>query len=106
MVDEKITSDYHLNSEVTHAVLENYFFVEDLIKDMDGLDGFNYERLRAQISSCYAYCEAEELSQQETYDYMADWIEGKFNYHNQTVIKILISFFIQHCEVFKVETSE
>ena len=78
-----------------------YFpYIRDLFRDMDGKNGFLFTVLSSQIKACFQKLEAATKNKTLIFTQLVDWLELKTLADSREACEAIISFFIQHCEVF------
>jgi len=70
---------------------------------LDGVEGNSFNVIRSEITACYEKLEGAHLSQEEICEEMATWILDKTGMGTQhkTAGKIIVSFFVQNCSIFR-----
>ena len=89
-----------LANEVCNNVLLYYRFIEEQLRQLDSEGILDFELTRTQIRGCYLKLDRTGLSQSEIVESMAKWLTDKTGSKNSLACRIVISFFIQACEVF------
>ena len=67
---------------------------------MDGKNGFLFTVLSAQIKACFQKLETATKNKTLIFTQLVDWLELKTLATSREACEAIISFFIQHCEVF------
>ena len=100
-VDEKIEKK---NKILSHKVKEDvsyyYLFIRKSFAEIDKTNT-TFNLIAGQIKSFYNKVSSITNDQNEIYETIAKWIYDKFKIGNLESYKIIVSFFIQNCEVFK-----
>jgi len=99
-VDRKIPEDILLRETVTTFVLKYYRHIEDSFKQYERKGLIRFNKIKNEISQCFESLDEQELSQQEIYDAMVQWLVKQSKCKNITACQIVIAFFVQNCEVF------
>ena len=91
-----------LIDSVTDDVTHYYSYIEGLFADIDGKESGTFDRIASEVRLAYQKIKNNGLSQSEIFTYMAGWLKGKLSieYQNDMAVSVVISFFIQNCEVF------
>tara|TARA_B110000196_G_scaffold217278_1_gene186581 strand:+ start:3699 stop:4466 length:768 start_codon:yes stop_codon:yes gene_type:complete len=101
-VDAK--SDETLNGLVKLKIKNNvkYFYSEIKSKfaDLDKAVPYTSEIIYSQIKTYYVKLKKEGLDQTQIFSAMTDWLNNSTNCKNTEVSEILVSFFVQNCEVY------
>lgn len=103
-ISRKISNNTPLLERVEHDVKKYFGVVQELINQCETQGIFSMNKLTCCIGNCYENICSDELSQQEIFDAMVDWLNEKSGVKNKTICGILISFFVQSCQVFHETT--
>ena len=74
--------------------------IRDLFREMDGKNGFLFSVLSSQVKSCFQKLEINTNDKALIFTQLVDWLEIKTLTDSREACEAIISFFIQHCEVF------
>ena len=81
--------------------VHSYFpFVRDRLKEIDGKNGFNQQVLAGQIRNCYLKMRDNCTNKSVIFSQMTDWLNNKTLSISKDACEVVISFFVQSCEVF------
>lgn len=101
-VDEK--SDETLNNLVKLKIKNNvkYFYseIKSKFSEMDKGTPFTSDTIYSQIKTYYVKLKKEGLNQTQIFSALTEWIKKSANCDNTEVSEILVSFFVQNCEVY------
>lgn len=104
---DKIHNNYLLENAIQNNVVTYYPFIEKQFSYLDGgVLGSHFKIICSEITTCYEKLELAGLSQEEICDELATWILSRtpFKDSHQTAGRIIVSFFIQNCEVFHADS--
>ena len=90
-----------LTDEILNHVLKYYHFIQNQFQQLEAQNILDFETVRNQIRGCYLKLEKSESSQVEIVELMSKWLAEKTRYDNILACHIVISFFVQSCEVFR-----
>lgn len=100
-VDRKITSNnILLRNKVRTDVSQYYLFIKNLFCEMDKTNLGTFELIAGQIKAFYLKINTISDNQEEIYNHIAEWLYDKYKIGSKEAYKIIVSFFIQDCEVF------
>lgn len=102
-VKEKIRPEFFaLQQEMEDRVVKYYPFIEEKFSVLDGINGASFNVIRSEVNSVYEKYEAAGMNQEEICDELSDWILDSFGFgsSHKTAGNIVVSFFIQLCDVF------
>lgn len=99
-IAKKISNNDILVSRIENEVKYYFDKVAELINQNENVGILSMNKLTCCIGGCYENLEAQKLSQQEIFDKMVDWLDEKTGVKNKAICSILISFFVQSCQVF------
>lgn len=97
-IDEKI-DDMLLKNEIQIDVLYYYRYIESVFSQSVN----NFDEIANEVRLCSKKLENAGYSQEEVIMHLVDWIHNKAFIGTDTgrqACKIVVSFFIQNCEVF------
>lgn len=97
-VKEKINPIERIYSKVLPLITDYYSYLRDLFKEKDGND-FNFDKLCKAIRQNYLKLKKERLSKEKIFDLLSENLYHKIQ-EDLLACEIIISFFIQNCEVF------
>lgn len=100
-IENKISKDnFILRNRVKTDVTNYYIIIRKLFAEMDkGSQGI-FNTIAAQIKAFYIDLSRITKNQDEIYEHIAIWLKKKIKYGSSEPYKIIVSFFIQDCEVF------
>lgn len=82
-------------------VARYYRFVEDGLRRLSEGQGFGFDRtIAAQVQMAYLAAASFNSSQSAVYEALVDWLKEKAPACERVACEIIISFFVQNCEVF------
>lgn len=100
-VDKKIfPTNALLKKDIKDDVVDYYTYIEDLFKNASKENTSLFDRVAEAIKFASDNYISQGLPQQSVFDYMVAWLKQKAASANETACKIMISFFVQNCEVF------
>ena len=107
-VEQKIDGKYGLLiNAISNGVVRYYKFIEEQFGIADSYQTNSFERIASEVKLAYEKLEGNAISQDQIYNELIEWMMRKLEFedrHRQAVA-IIISFFVQNCEVFR-EISE
>ncbi|MDO5714765.1 MAG: hypothetical protein Q4Q07_10065, partial [Tissierellia bacterium] len=104
-VEQKIDpkSDYFLYTDVIDNVTKFYKFIDDTMKEAVKTKYFDDDLLRAQIKASYRKLQNNKMSKDLIYQSLAEKV-NQITKQDIRYCYIIISYFIQSCEVFNATT--
>ena len=102
-VSQKIESTNKLLLDsIIDDVTHYYSYIEELFADIDCKNSGTFDRIASEVRLAYQKIKMEGLPQETVFEYMANWIKEKLpiGQRNDMAINVVISFFVQNCEVF------
>ena len=100
-IDDKITNEnFSLQDMVTTYVLRYYHFIDDLFKQLEKARVVNFGKVKHEVGMCFASLDELDLSQNEIFSRMVEWVKEKTGCVNEAACCAIISYFVQICEVF------
>lgn len=101
-VKEKIPDDFLLAEDVTGNVVKFFEYMRGLLKNLGTEKRHKDIFLADDIKRMYLSISDSPGSQQEKFDQMVNWIMNKTGSTNRKACEIIISYYIQNCEVFGI----
>lgn len=101
-IDEKIhTSESNLfTNKVKHHVNEYYSLISNQFRLLDDANPGKSERIALEVKTFYTAQKHSKDSQHSIYRNISDWVDVKTGQISRDASEILVSFFIQNCEIF------
>lgn len=104
-IEQKISaSESILKIKVTAFVTEYYLFIKNYFKNLEETKQLNFSRLATTIKLAYQTATESLDSKDKIFDALVDWLLSKTNTSDKGCAEIVISYFIQNCEVFDEAT--
>ncbi|GAY78698.1 hypothetical protein NBRC111894_4252 [Sporolactobacillus inulinus] len=100
IADKFISDEILLKSKITGYVMTYFTFIRDLFKNMETTTTFDFDILSGQIRACFIKMDSSGADKVEIFENMVDWINNKTQNISRIACEAIISFFVQHCEVF------
>lgn len=100
-VRKKIKDDFLLFNTVNNDVLQYYEYVDSLIKERQKDPHFIFEAVSKKIKNRFIKHDKKPLS--ECFDLLINWLKEE-TCGSKEACRIIISYFIQSCEVFYAST--
>ncbi len=98
-IDNSIT--FLTKRKIHHNVQDFYYKIQQRFKELDFIEPMTTEVISSQIKTHYLILLKEGRSnQQEIFDAMALWLQKQTKQSNIEASEIIISYFIQNCEIF------
>lgn len=102
-LDEK--SDGSLETFTKHKIRneirEYYIYIKQQFQLLDKqTESDSFDLIASQVNTFYKALKKNVKSQEEIYEQMTEWLSKKTQNSSKYVCGIIISFFIQNCEVF------
>ncbi len=100
-VDKKISDEkIFLKKKVKFDVSQYYLLIRNLFSEIDRNSSEMFDVIAGQIKSFYLKIKTISNDQEEIYNHISEWLYSKFKIGSIEAYKIIVSFFIQNCEVF------
>lgn len=94
------TNERLLKTKVSGYVTNYYPYIRTLFQTMELTSRFCMDILNMQIKSCFLKMEKITTDKTLLFDQMVNWIKTKTLAKSMPACEAVVSFFIQHCEVF------
>lgn len=95
-----VSDEMLLKSKITGYVMTYFTYIRYLFKNMEMTTAFNFDILSGQIRACFIKMDSSGANKSEIFESMVEWINNKTQNISKFACEAIISFFVQHCEVF------
>lgn len=101
-IEEKAneTLPLHVKRKIIHDVVDYFDYIKDLFIEIEKITPNKFATLATQIKLFYLKCSQETTNQYDIFKILVDWMNEKTNSVSPQACEIVISYFIQDCEVF------
>ena len=89
-----------LVKDMTEHVAQYYNFIAEQMGLMEAAGQLNSKKLALQVQLQYETLKESNLSQEQIFYAVRDWIKTKSNTDHEYACNIITAFFVQNCEVF------
>ncbi|MCM0004267.1 ABC-three component system protein [Bacillus paranthracis] len=86
--------------KIRNDITDYYIYIQEQFKMLDREETDSFDLIAAQVKTFYLKLKKNEKSQQVIYEQMIEWLSKKTENSSKEACGIIISFFIQNCEVF------
>ncbi|MGQ7856283.1 ABC-three component system protein [Pedobacter sp. WC2501] len=104
-IDDKINDTITLlTKRKIHRNVQDYFsLIQRKFKEIDKLQPLTSETISQQVKTYYLMLRKQnsKISQREVFDSMVFWLNKITNHNQKEPAEIIISYFIQNCEIFE-----
>lgn len=103
VVDKKIGADYQLLlNTVKNDVVLYYRYIESVFADLDERRSETFNIIASQFKQTCLKLKAEKIDPPAVFEGIINWVKSKSGVSdvNDVAIRIVVSFFVQNCEVF------
>ena len=90
-----------LTKRKIHQNVQDYFYkISEKFKDLDFIEPMTTEIISSQIKTHFLLLKKQGSNQKEIFDAMTTWLQKQTKQDNREASEIIISYFIQNCEIF------
>jgi HNH endonuclease len=89
-----------IKRKIKNDVTDYYIYVKEQFKLLNKQEPNSFELIATQVKAFYLKLKKNETSQQKIYEQLTEWLYKKTENSSKEACSIIISFFIQNCEVF------
>ncbi|MGE7185585.1 ABC-three component system protein [Peribacillus sp. NPDC006672] len=86
--------------KIRNDITDYYIYIREQFTLLDKQEPDSFELIASQIRTFYLKLKKTETSQQTVYEQLTEWLSKKTENSTKDACGIIISFFIQNCEVF------
>lgn len=84
-----------------HQNVQDYFYkISAKFKEIDFVEPMTTEIISSQIKTHYLLLKKQGTNQKEIFEAMVTWLQKQTKQDNREASEIIISYFIQNCEIF------
>lgn len=101
-VDDKVnkTIPYITKKKIKDDVVDYFYFIQSIFSEMAIEVAHKFDRIASQVKNYYWYCLEITQDQNQIFELMVNWLNEKTSFYSKRACEIVISFFVQNCEVF------
>lgn len=90
-----------LTKRKIHQNVQDYFFkISSKFKEIDFVEPMTTEIISSQIKTHYLLLKKQGTNQKEIFEAMVTWLQKQTKQDTREASEIIISYFIQNCEIF------
>lgn len=97
-------SEFLLENKIRDYVIRYFVSIREYLKNLAETNQFNFERFAITIKLAYITIQSSAKTKDEIFDSLINWLISKTQATNRIVCEIIISYFVQNCEVFNEVT--
>lgn len=103
VIDNKLNATMNAitKRKIKTNVNEYFYIVRQELQNLDALTPNKATKIATQIKSFYLEANEKQSNQEDIYKFIVDWLHSKTKI-NHEASSVIISYFIQNCEVFDV----
>lgn len=101
LVNKKFESHYFiLKSKIEAYICLYYNYIKDMFRNLEIEDKIQFNIIAAQFRISYLKCAKSDTDKEIIFDRMVRWLKSKVDNTSLIACEIIVSFFVQNCEVF------
>lgn len=89
-----------LKTKVSGYITTYYPYIRELLRQIDGKNGFLQTVLAQQIHSCFLKMDAITKDKPLIFSYIVNWLKNETQSQSTEACECVVAFFVQNCEVF------
>ena len=101
-VDDKLKNckNNAFKRKIKNNVVQYFPFVQQQFRDIDAAIPGQFDVIATQIKGFYVKAIQIERGEEELFGHIVDWLSKKTGCTQNAALEIIVSFFVQNCEVF------
>ena len=101
-VDDKLRNCKNnvFKRKIKNNVVQYFPFVQQQFRDIEALTPGQFDVIATQIKGFYVKAIQIEKTEEAVFSHIIDWLSKKTGCTQNTALEIIVSFFVQNCEVF------
>ncbi len=104
-VQDKIPDDNMLCSKILTNVVQYFPFVEEKLKELNNERKLTYEKISGDVKRAYLEFASNEDRKEVIFNQLCEWLAEKAQTDKKSACEVIISYYVQNCEVFERETT-
>ncbi len=107
-IDQKTnaTISFLTKKAIKNNVVDYYSFIKEQFKQIDANKPGTFELIASQIKSTYLKFKQIDQNQETIFKKLVEWLNEKTGGTSMRASEIIISYFVQNCEVFSNDTAK
>lgn len=90
-----------LTKRKIHQYVQDYYYkISAKFKELDFVEPLTTEIISSQIKTHYLLLKKQGANQKDIFNAMVTWLQKQTKQNNREASEIIISYFIQNCEIF------
>jgi len=89
-----------IKRKIHQNVREYFYIISPKFKELDFITPMTTEIISSQIKTHYLLLKQQGSNQKEIFEAMVSWLQKQTKQDNREASEIIISYFIQNCEIF------
>lgn len=105
-VDDKLKSCKNniFKGKLKHNIAQYFPFVQQQFREIDMLNPGQFDIIASQIKLFYLKASQIEKDEETIFAHIVEWMSKQTNSMQNAALEVIVSFFVQNCEVFSVAT--
>lgn len=100
-IADKFESSYMiLKNKIEAYTCSYYFFIKEIFQNIEQTDKVHFNIIASEIKISFLKCEKELANKSEIFYSLVSWLQSQTNGASTEACEVVISFFVQNCEVF------
>ena len=104
-VQDKIPDDNMLCSKILTNVVQYFPFVGEKLKELNNERKLTYEKISEDVRRAYLEFASNEDRKEVIFNQLCEWLADKAQTDKKSACEVIISYYVQNCEVFERETT-
>lgn len=94
-----------LCSKILTNVVQYFPFVEEKLKELNNERKLTYEKISGDVKRAYLEFASNEDRKEVIFNQLCEWLAEKAQTDKKSACEVIISYYVQNCEVFERETT-
>ena len=99
-VNRKIKNNMILKNEITTNVISYFMFIRKFFTEQCSITDSDPELILNVMKGAYLRCKRKKMNQDQIFETLKNWVKSK-TLCTDTAASIIISYFVQNCEVYE-----
>lgn len=100
-ITDKFESNYMiLKNKIESYACNYYYFIKETFQNLEETDQVHFNIIASEIKTSFLKCEKELSNKSDIFDVLVSWLQSQINGASTEACEVVISYFVQNCEVF------
>lgn len=100
-IADKFESHYMiLKNKIELYACNYYYFIKETFQNLESTDQVHFNIIASEIKTSFLKCEKELSNKSDIFYSLVGWLQSQIVGSSSEASEVVISYFVQNCEVF------